>query len=171
MALIRSGVEVKRASGINPAFRFGRTKFNRRAACGTDKPGLAAMPGHGKTPVGTDHEPGCLRKGQRMASRRRATDLTCLPAPDCIMTMAWPDQGMGDLMKNGVTNMVRFCVTDIMARQRDRTVCVVALAGTPARMVKLHCPTFKTMLTHKLSGRFQRRLQRTVSWLHAAPAI
>lgn len=129
------------------------------------------MPRDGKTSVGADHDPGRLREGQRMAPRRRAADLARLAPPDSVVAMARPDKGMGDFMKDGVADMVRFCVADIMARQGNGSRGVVALTGAPARVIQLYCPAVEAMVTHELGGCFQRRLERPVSWLHAVPAI
>lgn len=106
-----------------------------------------------------------------MAPRGRTTNLTRLAAPDGIMPMARSNKRMSNFMKNRVTDMVVLGMTNIVPRQRNSAVCIIALAGTPTRMVELDRPSVKAVMAHKLGGRFQRRLKRPVSRLHAAPAI
>ena len=171
MALTLSGVMVKGRSGIELIFCIGTPEFQGRAAPGTDKPGLAAVARHGKTPVRADHDPRGLGKAQRVAPRGGASDLACLAPPDSVMAMARPDKGMRDLVKDGVANVACFGMADIMARKRNGAIGIVALTGAAARMVKLHCPAIKAVMTHELSSRVQRRLKRPFSWLHAVPAI
>ena len=162
---------VKGRSGIDPIFRICTAEFHGCAASGADKPGLAAVARHGKTPVGADHDPRGLGKGQRVAPRGGAADLARLAPPDSVMTMARPDKGMRDLVKDGVADMTCLGMAYIMARQRNGAVGVVALASATPSMVKLHRPAMKTVMTHELGGCVQRRLKRPFSWLHAVPAI
>ena len=106
-----------------------------------------------------------------MAAGCRAADLTRLAAPDGIMPVARPDQRMRYLVKNGVADVVRLGMPDIVARQRDGTMCVIALPGAAAGMIEFHRPVVKSVCTHQLRGCFQRDLKRPVILLHAAPAI
>ena len=106
-----------------------------------------------------------------MAAGRRTADFARLAPPDGVMTMAWPDKRMGNFMKNGVPDMAWLCMTNIVARQGNGAVGVVALAGAPPRMVKLYRPATKPMMLHEFSSGLERCLKRTFSWLHEAPAI
>ena len=123
-----------------------------------DKTGLAAMTADLEAPFRTTHHPGLGGKIQRMAPCRAAADLPRLAPPHHIMTMARTDQRMGNLMKDGIADMIILGMPHIMPRQRDLTPAVIALAGTPPRIVEPHCPAVKTMFAHQNGGGLERRL-------------
>ena len=67
-----------------------------------------------KTAVRALHDPFCRRKAQGVATVGGTTDFTRFLAPDSIMTMLWSNQRMGNLMQDGIPDMVGFSMTDIM---------------------------------------------------------
>jgi hypothetical protein len=50
-----------------------------------------------------------------MAPGRAAPDLACLAPPYRIMAMMWSNQRMGNLMENGVADMIVLGMAHIMA--------------------------------------------------------
>src|SRR6056300_474531 len=108
MATIRALVTAKSGSAIAGLGRheFSPHKLDRRAALRADKTGLAAMPPNLKTAFRTTHHPGLGREIQRMASCRAAADLPRLAPPHRIMAMARTDQRMGNLMKDGIADVI-----------------------------------------------------------------
>ena len=106
-----------------------------------------------------------------MAPCGRTSDLARLAPPDRVMAVPRTDKRMRNLVKDGVADMVGFGMTDVMARQGNGAVRIIALAGAPSRVVKLDLPAVQTVMTHEVGSRFKRCLKRPVSWLHAARAI
>jgi hypothetical protein len=82
-----------------------------------DKTGLAAMTPDLETAFRAAHQPGLGRKTQRMAPRRTTANLTRLAPPHRIMTMARTDQRMGNLMKDGIADVIILCMPYVMPGQ------------------------------------------------------
>ena len=84
-----------------------------------------------------------------MAPCRAAADLPRLTPPHGIMTVARTNQRVGNLMKDGIADVIIPGMPHIMPRQRNLTPAVIALAGAAPRIVEPHCPAVKTMLVHQ----------------------
>ena len=87
------------------------------------------------------------------------------------MPVAGSNQRMRDLVEDGVTDVIRLGMPDIVTRQRDGAMCVITLPGAAAGVIEFHCPVVKPVCTHQLRCCFQRGLKRPVILLHAVPAI
>ena len=87
------------------------------------------------------------------------------------MPVPRPDQRMRDLVKDGVADMIKLCMPDIMAGQRDGATGIVALTSPAAGVIEFHSPIVKPVRAQKFRRCFQRGLKRPVILLHAAPAI
>ena len=87
------------------------------------------------------------------------------------MPVPRPDQRMRDLVKDGVADMIGLGMPDIVARQRDGAIGIVALTGPAAGVIEFRSPVVKPVRAHQLRRCFQRGLKRSVILLHAAQAI
>lgn len=74
------------------------------------------------------------------------------------MPVQRPDQRMRNLVKDGVADMIRLGMADIVARQRNGTTGIVALPGPAAGVIEFHSPIVKTVRVHHFPCCFQRSL-------------
>jgi hypothetical protein len=83
------------------------------------------------------------------------------------MAMKRADKGMGNFMQDRITDMGWVGMPDIMPRQRNNPIAVVALPGPPTGMVQLDAPAFQAMFAHQACGHLNRVCQRAHHWYAA----
>jgi hypothetical protein len=77
-----------------------------------------------------------------------STSLACFGLPNSIVIVLWADQGMRDLMQNGVEEFRGRTVVHVVLADGDRLGLVTATATGMASVVELDLPVLQAVLVH-----------------------
>ena len=104
------------------------------------------------TPVLAPHDVAGCGKLPIVTPASRTPDLERLGSPYLIVLVLFPHQGMGDLMEEGVPNLLIGSLLSKLVGQGNLLSGIVTTAGTLGGVVKLKAPLRQVIVAQQSSG-------------------